>query len=421
MFLVQFDNLDEEIEYRKAERNARASIIRVLTLIAFGIVFTYLLVNPLFIGTPTVGMFTVVSIPTMIILFIYAVVTRSQHYETCPALDFLFFVALGICVGVLAAIIARESKFTHWEPHVILAENSMILLAFSCFSFAASHKWFLIWCGSVTAAFCILLIWAIEAPGIAKIYASVNYLTVLFIVVFAHSHIDERSRTVFGLRRSLIFEKKKTEDLLYNVLPQQVAERLRAGMTVADAFIDTSVIFVDVVGFSNIAKTLSAGHLVELLNRFFSIADEAAEIHGVEKIKTVGDAYLAIAGAMVPCENSGVQAIAFARRVIDNVRQLECDTNIDFKVRIGIHIGPVIGGVIGSKRIAYDYWGDTMNVASRLQEAAKPNGITVSEAAYFRTKNVQEYKSSRSIILKGIGERPVYDAILDLGTAVDPT
>ena len=197
--------------------------------------------------------------------------------------------------------------------------------------------------------------------------------------------------------------------MLYNVLPQAVAARLKAGEAVADAFSDVTVIFADLVGFSGITKRLSPGHLVKLLNGFFSAADQCAERHGIEKVKTIGDAYLAVSGGM-SSTNDVPAALNFSRDLMSEVGALASDSGIDLKVRIGIHTGPVVGGVIGSSRLSYDYWGDTMNIASRLQDAAPPNGIAVSEATYFQTRTLHHYEA-QTVVLKGIGDTQIYVAL----------
>jgi class 3 adenylate cyclase len=195
------------------------------------------------------------------------------------------------------------------------------------------------------------------------------------------------------------------------VLPQEVVARLKAGTAVADSFSDLSVVFADLVGFSVLSKRLSPGHLVRLLNHFFSAADACAERHGMEKVKTIGDAYLAVCGGMASPGGDGRAAIAFARDLIAAVEAMAAESGIGLKVRIGVHTGPVVGGVIGSSRLAYDYWGDTMNVASRLQGIAPANGIAVSEATYFQTRDMAPYQPRREV-LKGIGETDIYVAEL---------
>ena len=195
------------------------------------------------------------------------------------------------------------------------------------------------------------------------------------------------------------------------MLPQEVAARLRAGEAVADSFSDVTVVFVDLVGFSQLAKRLSPGHLVELLNAYFSAAEQCSERHGLEKVKTIGDAYLAVAGGMASRACRASAAIDFARDLIAELGMLSTAYNIDLRARVGIHVGPVVGGVIGNRRLAYDYWGDTMNVAARLQGVAPPNGIAISEATWLQVSSALPFEA-QTVILKGIGETEVYCAAL---------
>jgi len=252
-------------------------------------------------------------------------------------------------------------------------------------------------------------------PGIAdisRIYTLSNFSTFFIFALYFNWDIERRARKVFAANLALEAERAKTEELLYNVLPQEVAARLRAGEAVADSFSDLTAVFVDLAGFSTLAKRLSPGHLVTLLNTFFSAADRCAETHGLEKVKTIGDAYLAVVGGMASESRDPRAAIHFARDLIAALIEIERESGIALKARIGVHTGPAIGGVIGSTRLAYDYWGDTMNVASRLQGVAPLNGVAVSEATYFQVKAIEEFEE-QTVVLKGIGETPAYAARLD--------
>ena len=133
-------------------------------------------------------------------------------------------------------------------------------------------------------------------------------------------------------------------------------------------------------------------------------------------MKTIGDAYLAVIGGMASPVRDSKAAILFARDLIVELEAMAVETGLPLKARIGVHTGPAVGGVIGSTRLAYDYWGDTMNIASRLQGVAPLNGIAVSEATYFQTLTIQDYEK-QSALLKGIGETPVYAAKLGAGDA----
>ncbi len=177
---------------------------------------------------------------------------------------------------------------------------------------------------------------------------------------------------------------------------------------VADSFTDVTVIFVDIVGFSVLAQTLSLGRLVKTLNRFFMIADACATRHWVEKVKTIGDAYLAVSGGTASTDHGAKAALAFARELTVEMRETAGETGNDVQVRVGIHTGPVVGGVVGTSRLAYDYWGDTMNIASRIEGVAEPNGIAVSAATYYECEEPLAFDEGEAITLKGVGDTMVY-------------
>lgn len=179
----------------------------------------------------------------------------------------------------------------------------------------------------------------------------------------------------------------------------------------ADSYSDVSVVFADIVGFSALAKKLSPGHLVKLLNSIFQLADDCAEHHGVEKVKTIGDAYLAVSGGNSSSAHGARDAIEFSRQLIREIADLARESGIDVQVRVGIHTGPVVGGVIGSQRLAYDYWGDTMNIASRIEGAAHPGGIAVSESTFFGVGPAVSFSEAELVTLKGVGEVKIYRVV----------
>jgi class 3 adenylate cyclase len=288
-----------------------------------------------------------------------------------------------------------------------------ILVIFASVGFAGTFRLYLIWMFAVLALFAAWLLTRDISP-IAKLYTLTNFSTLFIFALYFNWDVERRARKVFVANRALEAEREKTEELLYNVLPQAVAARLRAGEAVADSFSDLTAVFVDLAGFSVLTKRLSPGHLVATLNLFFSAADRCAERHGVEKVKTIGDAYLAVLGGMASPVRDSKAAILFARDLIAELETMAIETGLPLQARIGVHTGPAVGGVIGSTRLAYDYWGDTMNIASRLQGVAPLNGIAVSEATYFQTLTIQDYEK-QSLLLKGIGETPVYSAKLGAG------
>ena len=310
--------------------------------------------------------------------------------------------ALGAAMMALALALAAQAQITGFPAHVMAMVQVAILVVFASVGFAGTFRLFLLWALALLGAFGLWLATRDVAP-IAKLYTLTNFSTFFIFALYFNWDIERRARKVFAAGRALEAERAKTEELLYNVLPREVAARLRSGEAVADSFSDVTVVFVDMVDFSGLAKRLAPGHLVETLNAFFSAADRCAERHGLEKVKTIGDAFLAVAGGTGSRDAGPAAALDFARALVGELAGIAARTGVEVEARVGIHTGPAVGGVIGSSRLAYDYWGDTLNLASRLQAAAPVNGVAVSEAVWFRTKGEQDYEA-RSTVLKGIGE-----------------
>ncbi len=319
-----------------------------------------------------------------------------------------------IAIGsILAAgtILAVAGTYGEGAPEDLLASFVLVLLGLLLWSTAifwvANVKGYLIIAAAMVAIF-IAYDMTLDYSIFQHLQRSLVAITMLAMGFVANWEMDHRAREIFRGLQKLDVEREKTETLLYNVLPQAVAKRLRAGEVVADSFSDISIIFIDVIGFSKLSKQLSPGHLVEQLNGFFLIADECADRYGIEKVKTIGDCYLAVSGGTASSGHGAKDAVNFAKDVIAAMQDKVKDSGVDIKLRCGIHSGPVVGGVVGVNRLAYDYWGDTMNIASRIEGAALPNGIAVSETTYYQCATSHEFGSPETIALKGVGDMQIY-------------
>jgi len=176
-------------------------------------------------------------------------------------------------------------------------------------------------------------------------------------------------------------EKRHSENLLRNILPAEIATRLRNGESnIADHFDDATVIFADVVGFGKITARMKAYEVVACLNQLFSEFDRLAEDNGIEKIKTTGDNYMAVCGVPTPRSNHARMAAKFALDAIAATGRLRSRLPAPFPIRVGLHSGPVMAGVIGTRKFAYDVWGDTVNIAAPLEAASQPNRVLASAA-----------------------------------------
>jgi adenylate cyclase len=176
-------------------------------------------------------------------------------------------------------------------------------------------------------------------------------------------------------------EKDRSEALLRNILPGAIVRRLHGGETmIADSFDDVSILFGDLVGFTPAAALMTPHRLVEKLNRIFSGFDRLAVRFGVEKIKTIGDAYMAVAGLPEPRPDHALAIADFALGMLDVLAvENRADAAAPFQLRIGIHTGPVVAGIIGRHKFIYDVWGDTVNIASRMESSGSPGRIQISD------------------------------------------
>lgn len=175
-------------------------------------------------------------------------------------------------------------------------------------------------------------------------------------------------------------EQKKSEQLLLTILPEAIANRLKSGeRNIVDEVSAASVMFIDIVGFTAIAAETDPDTTVALLNSLFSSFDSLVEVHGLEKVKTIGDAYMAVAGVPNPVEDHALRAARMALAVQKALAIFNKNNGVQWEVRMGIHSGPLMAGIIGSRKFAYDLWGDTVNLASRLESQGGADRIQISE------------------------------------------
>ncbi len=204
-------------------------------------------------------------------------------------------------------------------------------------------------------------------------------------------------------------EQANSERLLLNVLPMAIATRLKNGQrTIADSFPDVSVLFADLVGFSRLSADLAPSDLVHVMNDVFSAFDQLAEYHGLEKIKTIGDAYMVAGGLPVPREGHAEAIARMGLAMVDTLAIFRKKYDRDLRVRVGIHVGPVVAGVIGTHKFTYDLWGETVNLASRMESHGVVGRVQVSEATHERLKDVFTFEERGIVEVKGMGAMPTY-------------
>jgi guanylate cyclase len=204
-------------------------------------------------------------------------------------------------------------------------------------------------------------------------------------------------------------EKARAEDLLRRTLPAPIVRRLKRGQVqIADHLPAVTVVFADIVGFTPLSARLPPGEVVALLDEIFTRFDALAAEHGVEKIKTIGDAYMAVAGAPEPCADHAARAARLALAMREHVRALAAARSMDLSMRIGLHTGEAVAGVIGIARFAYDLWGDTVNTASRMESHGKPDEIQLTAATHAALGPAFATRERGEIEVKGRGKLMTY-------------
>ena len=204
-------------------------------------------------------------------------------------------------------------------------------------------------------------------------------------------------------------EREKSERLLLNILPEEIAERLKKGEnTIADSFTEASILFADLVGFTSLSARMNPSDLVHLLNDLFTEFDRLCSKHNAEKIKTIGDAYMAVSGLPVPDKNHAETLFLLAKDIIEYMPIFNSSHGTELSVRIGINSGSVTAGVIGTQKISYDLWGDAVNTASRMESSGIPGKIHISESAYILLKDKYSFEERGEIEIKGKGKMKTY-------------
>ncbi len=210
-------------------------------------------------------------------------------------------------------------------------------------------------------------------------------------------------------QEALKVQQEQSEKLLLNILPKPIAERLKAQQsTIADSFADVSVLFADIVGFTELSARMSPTELVKRLNVIFSHFDQLAEKYGVEKIKTIGDAYMVVGGLPMPRDDHAEAIAQMALGMQAKIAKLSADTGEKLAIRVGINSGPVVAGVIGVSKFTYDLWGDTVNVAARMEATGFAGRIQVTDVTYELLKDKYLLERRGVIQVKGKGNMMTY-------------
>jgi class 3 adenylate cyclase/CheY-like chemotaxis protein len=210
-------------------------------------------------------------------------------------------------------------------------------------------------------------------------------------------------------QKQIKMEQEKSDKLLLNILPESIAKRLKNGESpIADDFEEATVLFADLAGFTKLSSTISATDVVMQLNSIFSLFDGLLIKYSLEKIKTIGDCYMLVGGLPNPHKNHANSVARMALEMLDTIEQINTKTDQSLKVRIGINSGPVAAGVIGKEKFIYDLWGDTVNVASRMETFGSNSKIHTSSNTYLQLKDYYNFTKRDEINIPGKGTMQTY-------------
>lgn len=308
-----------------------------------------------------------------------------------------------VCMMIQIIIITLNYKSISKKVRIPLILFLVIPILSSVFSFVTSGFYLV----NLSTVFMALVLYvfvvldsneAILAAHKREVEILENYKRELEITV------DERTK-------ELRIANEKAEHLLLNILPAPIARELteHPDKTISQKIPNATILFTDIVGFTKMSSEMTAEQTVSMLNKLVTLFDKRAKAEGIEKIKTIGDAYMAATGLTTEMNSDGaLKMIHFAKGLLSDVREFNEKSPVKIQIRIGINSGNLIAGVIGKTKFIYDVWGDTVNVASRMESTGEPMLIHVSENTWQQTKDVVQYESPVMVEVKGKGKMNCY-------------
>ena len=410
-FIQSFPDPAMELEYLTEQRSRQAKFTRALALIIGIAIVAFVVSSFLFLHDTAFQQIGFAQVNFIPILLGYAWAVGRPGYVTNKWIDVMFFILIqpGMYLTNTEMVASGQNG---WEISAQFCYSLLLLMAIGCLAFSASVASYLALVVISVGYYYGVLAYHGLAPS--RIGYSLNsYGTFIAVLFYVNWAIDDKARRLFKLTRDLDIEKAKSDRLLESAVPAEIAARLRKGEQVSDVYDGVAIVFADIVGFTKISKALGSKGTVDMLNAYFARADHGCDLFGMEKVKTIGDCFMAVTGALTKPPRPEKAAVDFSVFLVREAHRVGEELGIDLKVRVGINTGDMIGGVISTKRLSYDYWGDTINVAARLQGLAEPDGITVSHAVWEATKDSYPYDPPRVAHLKNLGDSDVYDIHLD--------
>ncbi len=302
----------------------------------------------------------------------FAALRAARLHELIFAMFFVAFAPL---------LVLGPAVFAHADPQTVSLLSASVLVG-TTLVFFVSHmrfvhatvvSWFFL--GAILAG---QVLWR-ETTALDAIFLGVYPVMALLCSMFGSYQLERHRRLAFAQALAIDHERQLVQRLIHNILPVPIADQLkRSDRSIAETFESASVLFADLVGFTELSARLPAAEVVRLLNGIFSDFDALCDRHGVEKIKTIGDAYMVAAGIPVPRATHLADLAALALDMLAVVDRHRAATGHHLALRIGIHTGPVVAGVIGQRKFIYDLWGDTVNTASRMESTSQPGRVQLT-------------------------------------------
>ncbi|WP_051933416.1 adenylate/guanylate cyclase domain-containing protein [Massilia sp. BSC265] len=331
-----------------------------------------------------------------------------------------------ISVFLLLYSACTAAIFVVFEPTIYgisgaIAEGNFVMIMLAAFTITCLRLW---WAMSVGVGIIAIYALAVSQWGAGDytefMLTHLSNIVMAFCLGALTCGMFESLRRRQFLTLSLLDnEKERYKNLLCTLVPPAIASRIERGETpIADSHSDIAVLFSDFVGFTTLTSRVAPHRLVQLLNDLFSEFDAAAERHGIEKIKTIGDGYMAACGAPVSESMRTITLVKFGLELVAITEHISEKHGIPVGVRVGVHSGSLIAGVIGKSRFAYDMWGETVNMASRMESSGVPGRVQVSESAFQRLRGHFAVEARENVQIKGGGEVATY-LIKELATQRD--
>lgn len=410
-FQLKFESIELEHQFLEYEVLHRLISIRAAITILIVLIMLFSRFDFEYGGSQWYITFLLRVLGPITVLVIWFLTSYSVFYHRNTRLyEFLFAtVAMGLTVFLSFSLgHLFEVPFADWSFPFL--SNSMLIVFYTGLLLIISAFYFALFLFFISLAFefCLLQLTADQA-AITEI--NQNFAAAIVMALVANRGLEKLRRGVFQRNFTIMAERERANALLYDLVPESVADRLKKGEIVADEHPNLVVIFIDIVGFTQFSAHACTELMLHTLKAVFTSIDQCASKYRIEKVKTIGDGYMAVSH-QTPSETNALRSVdaaaEFCLEVIEVSNKVFAEMNSPLSLRVGLHMGPAFGGVLGTNRPFYDYWGTTINIAAHLEEHSEPNKISVSTVVRELLTDQFDFIDRGEIVFKGIGSTQVW-------------